>query len=340
MVSVIIPVYNGEKFLRDAIESILAQTYPDFELLVIDDASIDGSLELIRSYDDPRMRILENPVNLGLSGVRNRGIKEARGEYIAFLDCDDISLPTRLEKQVRLFETNPEVGLCGTWTRTFGDTVSSEWRYPAHSDILRCRMIFDNPFATSSVMLRSEVLARIRTHFDTRFPPAEDYELWERISKKYRVANIPEVLNLYRIHDRQTSSSQKEKQRSAVWRIQLRQLEELGIYPSVKEKDVHLNIGVKAYFESSKIALLASERWLSLLKNANNERRIYPEPFFSIVLSEKWHKVCSVVTRFGWWTLKRYLRSALARRSLIPKMMIKCLLRWDSKTRKIFAETQ
>ena len=329
LVSVIMPVFNGEKYLRDAIESILLQTYSKFELVIINDASTDSSLEIMRTYDDPRIRILDNPVNMGLAGVRNRGLKEARGEYVAFLDCDDISMPARLEKQVCHFEANPEVGLCGTWTRTFGDTVAHEWRYPTHPEFLRCRMIFDNPFATSSVMLRREVLFPMQIYFNIHFPPAEDYEFWERLSKHCRVVNLPEVLNLYRIHGSQTSSSKKEEHRGAVWKIQLRQLEELGISPSEEEKELHLKIGVGWIYEASKEAILESRRWLSRLKKANIKHKIYPEPAFSEVIAERWFYICSSATPLGWWIWKNWAQSDFHDKSKNLKMAIKCLLRWD-----------
>ena len=337
-VTVIMPVYYGEKYLREAIDSILNQTFDDFELLIINDGSKDNSAKIVNSYSDSRIRFLENSVNLGLAGTRNRGIKESQGKYIALLDCDDISLPTRLEKQVNVLENDHSIGLCGTWVKTFGGRSTSEWRYPINPDYLRCRMIFDNPFTTSSVMVRRRLLLSLDKYFNLEFPPAEDYELWERLSKVSRVSNIPEILTLYRLHGQQTSHSQDGiiKQKISVWKIQLKQLKELGINPSDQEKDLHLKVGVGWFFERSRAAVLASERWLSTLKEANAEHKKYPEPDFSNVLGDRWFSVCSSATGLGLWTWKTFRQSQLGKNNTIKsysiiKFLIKCMIKRDNK---------
>jgi hypothetical protein len=338
LVSVIMPVYNGEKFLKDAIDSILGQTFSDFELLIINDGSKDNSAKIINSYSDSRIRFLENSFNLGLAGARNRGIKEAQGKYIALLDCDDISLPTRLEKQVKVLENDHSIGLCGTWVKTFGGNSTSEWCYPINPDYLRCRMIFDNPFTTSSVMVRRRPLLSLDKYFDLEFTQAEDYELWERLSKVSRISNIPEILTLYRFHGQQTSHSQYGiiKQKIFVWKIQLKQLKELGLNPSEQEKDLHLKVGVGWFFEGSRAAVLASERWLSTLKEANAEHKKYPEPGFLNVLGDRWFSVCYSATGLGLWTWETFRQSQLGKNNTIKfhsitKFLIKCMIRKGNK---------
>ena len=120
LVSVLMPVYNAEKYLAASIGSILAQTYGDFELLICDDASTDGSLEIVRSFDDTRMTLLTNRENLGNAATRNRLIEHASGEYVAVLDADDTAEPDRLARQVDFLERNPEIGLCGSWVNVIG----------------------------------------------------------------------------------------------------------------------------------------------------------------------------------------------------------------------------
>ncbi|MEL4306297.1 glycosyltransferase family 2 protein [Methanococcoides sp. LMO-2] len=156
-VSVIMPVYNAEKYLKDAIESILNQSFKNFELLIINDGSNDKSKAIIESHNDSRIRLLNNEENSGLAKVRNKGIYEAKGEYIAWLDADDISHPLRLEKQVKLLDSHPDVGICGTWVKTIGTKVTHKWRYPTNPNFIRGRMLFDDPLATSSVMLRKKL---------------------------------------------------------------------------------------------------------------------------------------------------------------------------------------
>lgn len=109
------PVYNGERFLREAIESVLQQTFADFELLIVNDGSTDRSLDIIQTYNDSRIRLIDNGANLGLIAARNTGLKNARGEYIALLDCDDIAYPDRLAEQIAFLDKNPSFGMVGAW---------------------------------------------------------------------------------------------------------------------------------------------------------------------------------------------------------------------------------
>ena len=298
-VSVIVPVYNAERYLKDTIISVLGQTFRNFELVVIDDGSVDGSADVLAVITDGRMRILRHEKNLGLSAARNAGIQEAKGKYIAWLDADDISHPRRLEKQVRLLDSRPEIGICGTWVRTIGDAPGDEWHYPTDSNFLRCRMIFDDPLATSSVMLRKEVLSAGAMRFALNYPPAEDYELWERLSHNWDITNVPEVLTYYRVHKKQTSAGQIEKQRSSVWRIQQRQINALNILPTEEEKLLHLKIGVQWQFDGNKEFVDASRQWLHKLAQQNDRFKIYPEPAFSEVLAERWLYVCSAAAERG-----------------------------------------
>jgi glycosyltransferase involved in cell wall biosynthesis len=310
-VSVLMPVFNGEEFIDQAIESILSQTFSDFELLVIDDASSDKSAEIVLAYKDTRIRYERNPLNLGLSGARNRAIKSSNGEYLAWLDCDDISLPTRLEKQVLLLDNNPSVGLCGTWVQTLGLDKEHIWEYPEQSEIVKSRMIFDDPIATSSAMVRRSCLPHDEPYFDLDYPTAEDYELWERISRQNVIVNIPEVLTYYRIHQKQTSKKQLAKQEQAVWLIQSRQLLDLGIRPSEEEKSLHMSIGVGWRFESKRSSALKTEKWLCKLVNANKVYSLYPDKGFRQVIAQRWFLANYACSFHGFRTLLNYLKSPL-----------------------------
>ena len=240
--------------------------------------------------------------------------------------------------QVNVLENDHSIGLFGTWVETFGGNSGSEWHYPINPDFLRCRMIFDNPFTTSSVMIRRRILLSLDKYFDLEFTLAQDYELWERLSKVSKISNIPEILTRYRFHGQQTSYSQdgKIKQRISVWKIQLRQLKELGINPSDQEKDLHLKIGVGWFFERSRTAVLASEQWLSILKEANAEHKKYPEPDFSNVLCDRWFSVCSSAAGLGLWTWKTFRQSPMEKNNTIKsyfiiKFFIKCMIRKGNK---------
>jgi glycosyltransferase involved in cell wall biosynthesis len=316
-ISVIMPVYNGADFVRTAINSILKQSWEDFELILINDGSTDESLKIIESYSDARIRVINNQNNIGLSAARNIGLEAALGKYIAWLDCDDVSKPTRLEKQYQLLESDQTIGLCGTWVETLGNNKKQEWKYPTNPEFLRCRMIFDDPVATSSVMLRRSVIEHDCMRFDLDCPPAEDYDLWERISCRSRIANIPEFLTQYRIHGNQTSVMRAEQQKIAVWKIQSRLIAQLGLTASNEEKLIHLEIGAAWHFSGEKVSVFAAKQWLEKLAATNRKVEFFPEPAFQQVLAERWAAICKAATRQGFYAWKIFWNSPLSRFSLL-----------------------
>jgi glycosyltransferase involved in cell wall biosynthesis len=199
-VSVIMPVYNGADYLREALDSIFAQTFEQFELIVIDDGSTDSSEEILKQYSDSRLRLFFQP-NSGLAATLNRGIELAQGQYIARMDQDDISRPERFAKQVAFLEKNPRCALLGTWAEIWEVRVKTEriHAHPTDNATLRFELLFNNPFAHSSVMLRREAVMQVGGYStDPSRQPPEDYELWSRLARHYELANLPEVLHIYR----------------------------------------------------------------------------------------------------------------------------------------------
>jgi glycosyltransferase involved in cell wall biosynthesis len=200
-VTILMAVYNGERYLREAIESILGQSLHDFEFLIINDGSTDSSREVILSYDDPRIRLVDNTRNLGQTRSLNRGLELAEGQFIARQDADDISGPERLAKQVAFLETHTEVALLGTCYTEIDvqGTLIADIPLPCDCTQIRWCLLFFCPFVHSSVMLRkSSVLGQIGFYNET-FSYGEDYELWSRIARCLPVANLRESLVQYRI---------------------------------------------------------------------------------------------------------------------------------------------
>lgn len=216
-VSVVIPAYNAGRFLLPAVQSILAQTFTDFELIVIDDGSTDGSIATLSVFNDDRLRIERNDLNLGLVATRNKGLHLAKATLMAILDSDDIAKPDRLEKQVKRFRSDPDLALLGTCADIIDDdgTVVSEidvWLY-VHDDIRR-ELLNGNRFVQSSVMLRVDAARAVGGYPD--YPDiAEDYALWLRLAEDYRVANLPERLVQYRVHGAQVSQRKIRHMREA-----------------------------------------------------------------------------------------------------------------------------
>ena len=195
-VSVITPVFNPGVFLRPAVESVLAQSRPDFELLLVDDGSTDGSREWLRTIGDPRVRLLENPSNLGPAATRNRALAEARGEFVAFLNHDDIATPDRLARQVTHLQANPALGLLGgaLQVRETATGCESLWTGPASGRGIRWHGLLDCPMRLSTVMIRREALERHRLLFDPQRLVHADYDWVMRAVRAVPAANLPETL--------------------------------------------------------------------------------------------------------------------------------------------------
>lgn len=198
--SVILPVYNGQEYLAEAIHSVLSQSFDDFELIVINDGSTDGSAAIIEEFDDKRIRFFQQ-TNKGLAATLNRAVSLASGEYIARQDQDDVCLPTRFERQVQFLEANTDVGMVGAAAEIWVGNARSNrlLQHPTHNALLKFGLLFDNHFVHSSVMVRRSVFDCLGGYSEDflRQPP-EDYELWSRVMKKYMVANLPDVLLKYR----------------------------------------------------------------------------------------------------------------------------------------------
>ncbi len=199
-ISVIMSVYNGERYLRQAIDSILTQTYEDFEFIIINDGSTDSTVEILRSYTDPRLRIIEQE-NIGLTRSLNRGVALAKGKYIARMDADDLSMPERFARQVAFLDAHPEIGMVGTSGLIQNETRGVGWEYPVHilDEDIRHNLIKGNQFVHTSVMLRKVVLQSLGG-YDETYPYIQDYELWVRLAALTRLANLPDVLVIHREH--------------------------------------------------------------------------------------------------------------------------------------------
>lgn len=199
-ISIILPVYNGEPYLREAVDSVLAQDFGDFELLAINDGSTDGSGAILDAYDDPRFRVIHQ-ANRGLALTLRRGVEVAVGEYIARQDQDDVSAPSRFGKQVAFMDAHPDCGIVGSWSTIVLDRVppSRGHYHPVGNGRLQVMGLFDSYFVHSSVMLRRAIVLRAGNYpVDPACNPPEDFDLWSRIARIAMLANLPEPLLAYR----------------------------------------------------------------------------------------------------------------------------------------------
>lgn len=273
LVSVLIPAFNAEKYVEQAIRSVLEQTHTNLEVIVLDDGSEDATAEVVGRCSDPRLRLVRNVENRGLASIRNQALDLAQGEYIAWLDADDRSSPCRLEVQVRHLQRNPAVGVVGSWVVGEQSTGFEIWKYPSHSSIVRARLLFDNPIAMSSALMRRAVLDSYegREFFRAPFAPAEDYDFWVRVSSRgWRLANLRQKLTFYRVHPFQTSHLDKSRQLRAIGQIQREVLGDLGVVPSAEEMALHLKLGIGWGADLQTSDLPRVREWFQRLSSAND----------------------------------------------------------------------
>ncbi len=222
-VCVLLPVYNGESYIREAVTSILSQTFAAFDLYLIDDGSTDKTLDILKSIADERLHLIGNERNLGLIETLNKGLALAISKqyrYIVRMDADDICLPQRIEKQVAFMEMHPEVGLCGSWVEEFNDkgTIRISKRSAQHTKIAS-ELFFQNTIWHPSVIMRTAVLAAHNIRYEAEFVHAEDYALWCRLASVTQLANLQEVLLKYRVHQSNVSVVYGESQRKTAVNI-------------------------------------------------------------------------------------------------------------------------
>lgn len=276
-VSVLMPVYNTPAgFLAEAVESILNQTFGEFEFLIVDDCStLKETTEYLNSLDDPRVKIIRNHENLGITKSLNIGIREAAGKYIARMDSDDISLPQRLEKQYAFMEAHPEVVVCGADAECFGDHKGI-WHYNIHDqEMYRIRLLFENTGPLHpSVMYRREGLMKHHLFYDESLRYAQDYRMWVNISRLGAVAGLDEVLIRYRLHGGQVSQAKVEEQRRCDNLTMAVQLERLMDHVDMQTADRH-----NTYVRDNKLTEDAY-RWFKKLIEANDERGVYDKEKF------------------------------------------------------------
>lgn len=242
LVSVLMSVYNGERFLHEAIESIQRQTLEELEFIIIEDGSTDGSGEIIDAYAaaDHRIRIIRNNANLGLTRSLNLGLRAATGTYLARQDADDVSIPSRLREQATFLDRHKDFVIVGSACQLIdegGNSISIR-RYPGDDLAIRWKMLFDNPFAHSSVMIRRDTLCTHGLMYDERRRFAQDFDLWSRLLQFGRGANSLSPLIEYRLHQGSVGCRFADEQREAAIDIAHANMEKLGAGLSLIDMNV------------------------------------------------------------------------------------------------------
>lgn len=243
LVSVIMGVHNEKpEYLRTAVDSICRQTYRVWEFIIIDDAASDACKALLAEYEaqNSKIHVFHNAENLGLTKSLNIGLAKAGGEYIARMDADDFSVPTRLEKQLRYLESNPDIDLCGTGVVSFGDRSIFLSSYTGMTnDEAQCCLFFSSALCHPSVMIRKTFLDDHNLTYDESVKKGQDYDMWERCSVCGKLAVMEEVLLFYRMHSGQITAVNKGDQDNSAIFVRKRRLARLGLVPDERELKCH-----------------------------------------------------------------------------------------------------
>lgn len=305
------PVYNAEKYLKETIDSILRQTFTDFELLIINDGSSDGSEDIILSCYDKRIRYKKNPTNLKLIETLNKGIELSSGKYIIRMDADDVSLPQRLQKQVDFMEKHPDVGVCGSWFEIFGKEKKII-KYPEKDEDIRIMMLYQTPFCHPAVVIRKEILLQHNIRFSPDFIHAEDYEMWVRLMGLTRFANIQEVLLLYRLHESSVSFSNKAVQKANTLKTIRLLFQKIGMSVEPDDDEIFRNIAY-GVFKTDKNYILKAKILLESLLNAKDCFRYLPEKELKEFVFSKWFHLCYNTTSLGLWVWNVFRQSEIVK---------------------------
>ncbi|MFQ3197435.1 MAG: glycosyltransferase involved in cell wall biosynthesis [Paraglaciecola sp.] len=294
-VSVVLPVFNAAAYLPQCIESILKQSYDDFELIIVDDGSCDSSLLIMYEYaqKDDRIIIVKNRENQGLISVLNNVVILCKGKYIARMDADDWSEPNRLATQVDYLDKHDRVAIVGSWIRLFGQK-NETWHYRQHDEFIKALLLFKtNGFPHNSIICRKFVFEKFK--YNVSYPYIEDTELWIRImldAPRIKFANIPIVLTHYRISDNQTSAKHKVMQDDGYIQIITNILQRL--VPGVTEAEINIHFAIiNGIVPKTKKELIDMGCWVCKLSGMYNN--FLPDSF--AVIAEKWGLVCLRFTK-------------------------------------------
>lgn len=292
VLSVVMPVYNAGRYVRMAIDSVLNQTYTDFELILINDGSTDDSQDVLNGFSDHRIRILSNKQNQGIVYARNRGLSEARGKYIAPFDADDVARKDKFEKQIRFLEENPQYGLIGSWAYLIdaeGNKLKKKWKINAAPERIPCILLFRNYLLQSAVVMRREVIPQ--GGYVKGLDAVEDYRMWASIARNHLVWNYPEYLVNYRIHPEGVTTRAKTDARAREEMILRYLYKPLGIDLSKEEIDLILWIRNPAPANNPDM-LKHTEHFLLKLLKANLVAGVFDQGQLQKEVSNRWLKIC------------------------------------------------
>ena len=292
ILSVIMPVYNAERFVSKAIMSILNQTFDNLELILIDDGSSDHSLAQIQSISDDRIKLFRNDKNRGIVYSRNKGLSLAKGDFIGMFDADDVAYPEKFEEQISFLQQNKDYGMVGSWANFIDENdnrLPGGWKLKAPPQMIPSIMLFKNYFLQSAVLYRKECISRFS--FRDGLDILEDYMIWLEVISEFKAWNLQKPLVHYRVHDGGVTKSKSKEMLAKEKKVFKMQLLELGIDPTDRELDLHLLTRNDNPVSDIK-TLQSIEIWLLKILGRNEELEVYNNKLLTRVVFNRWLKVC------------------------------------------------
>ncbi len=328
LVSVILPVFNSEKYLVEAMESILNQSYSNIEFIVINDGSTDASEKIIAGFNDERIKIVNNHQNKGLIYSLNTGINHAKGKYIARMDADDISLPDRLKFQVEFLENYPAIGICSCDYYQFSNNQKWFSKSISNHETILVHLLFNCSIAHPTLLIRKNILDSQEVIYDAHFPHAEDYELWSRLVLKCKISSVEKTLFNYRIHRNQITQKYHQEQIESGNKIRRKILADCGFKFDEEELRVHCLLG-----SSTKIVQLSDlvllRNWLEKLINQNQNIKLVDHQLFTSLIGKYWYDACGNtnlgITAFRYYFSSKFLLKNYSGNTL--RLFAKCMIR-------------
>lgn len=329
-VSVVLPVYNVAPFIKQTIESVLQQSFQDFELLVLDDCSTDDTVERVRTFVDSRVKLIVNPHNLGRAGTDNAALGFVMGEYIAKMDGDDLCHPERLARQVAYLNSHPDVNVVGSWMQNFG-TSSYLNCYPANPYAAQVMTLFTLPTGNPSVMMRTHLFRDEGMHYDAALRQAEDYDFFARYVRRLSVVTLSEALIQYRVPLNSSKATVLTERAAAADKVRSRLLSDWGIAYTARELQVHNTIAMLER-PLGNVRLEEIEAWLNKLIQYNDKQPLFEPAALRHGLGERWFEVCYTHPQPLLRSVLQFGRSRLAK--YFPMNIIKNIKFWTKSIKR------
>lgn len=306
-VTVLMPVLDSSTYLHASIISILNQSYRDFQFLIIDDGSRDGGQDIVRSFDDPRIRFLQNDSNQGVAATLNKGMALAESKYIVRMDADDVSQRQRLAIQVEKMERDHELDICGSWVRMIDEGGKGQViRYPTQARLIKPYILFNNPLAHPSVIMRKSTLLRNGLRYDEGVGAGQDYEFWARCVECCRIKNIPKPLLLWRRHHQGVTVKDSGNSNATALLVQRQALLRLGVDCDSGDLEGHRSIG-QSRGKTSRHKLEEALSWLTRILVLNRSSQRYEPAALREVIAMIWYRLCMTSAANQVPVLKTYL---------------------------------